>query len=194
MKHVERTKLLIHVVDIAAVEGRNPLEDFDVINSELGNYSNELAEKPQVVAANKIDLPESEKNLELFTKAIKSRGFEVFPISAATGKGVKELMLHTAEILQKLPEVILFESEDEVVYEMKKEKLSYTINIEGGVFKVEGDLVRKIMDSVNLNNHESLNYFQRAIKKAGILDALKNMGVKEGDTVKMYDIEFDYIE
>ncbi|NLC69112.1 MAG: GTPase ObgE [Clostridiaceae bacterium] len=194
LKHVERTKLLIHVVDVAAVEGRNPLEDFDVINNELRSYNAALAEKPQVVAANKIDLPGSEKYLELFMGTIKSRGYEVFPISAATGKGVRELMLHTAEALQKLPEGKPFEAMEEVVYDIKKEQPSFTIRIENGVFIVEGERVRRILGSVNLNDHESLRYFQLAIKKAGILDALKDMGIKEGDTVKMYDFEFDYIE
>ncbi|NSW90598.1 MAG: GTPase ObgE [Firmicutes bacterium] len=194
LKHIERTKLLIHLVDVAAVEGRNPVEDFEIINKELAGYSVKLSEKPQIVAANKIDLPEGEKNLQSFIKAIENKGYKVFPISAATGKGVRELMLYTAELLQKLPEIKLVENKGEVVYEIKEEEPSFTIKVENGIYIVEGEGIKKILGSVNLNNFDSLQYFQRAIKRAGIIEALKDLGIKEGDTVKMYDLEFDYIE
>jgi len=193
LKHIERTKLLIHMVDVAAVEGRNPIEDFNIINDELMNYNSKLAERPQIVAANKVDLPEGEKKLESFKKAIEEKGYRVFSISAATGKGVRELMLYAGELLRKLPETKLVEEKEEMVYEVKQ-KEPFTIKVENGVYMIEGELVRRILDSVNLNNFDSLQYFQRAIQRAGIVDALKDLGIRDGDTVKMYDLEFDYIE
>lgn len=195
LKHVERTKLLIHLVDVAAIEGRDPIQDFENINRELSQYNLKLAQKPQIVAANKTDLPDADNNLKTFTEYIESKGYKVFPISAATGKGVRELMLHAAEMLKNIPDTKVVEDEEEVVYEVSKDnEPPFTIRIENGVYIVEGETVKRILRSVNFNNFESLQYFQRAIKRAGIDDALKNMGIKDGDTVRMYDWEFDYME
>ena len=194
LKHVERTKLLIHVVDVAAVEGREPFKDFMTINSELSDYNPKLAQRPQIVAANKIDLPSGSENLKSFTESVEKMGYKVFPISAATGSGVKELMLYTAEMLARLPETVMVdELENEVIYTAEEEE-PFRIRKEGKVYIVEGNWVRKVVGSTNFGIYESLQYFQRAIKNKGVVEALEKMGINEGDTVKMYDYEFDYIK
>lgn len=193
LRHVERTKLLVHVVDVAGVDGRDPVKDFETINAELREYNPVLAERPQIVAANKIDLPEGEENLARFTEIIGKRGYGVFPISAATGAGLRELMLHVSDMLSKLPETVLADDKDnEVVYTAAEEE-PFVIRKEGNVFIVEGNWVRKVVRSTNFDVYESLQYFQRAIKSKGVVEALEKMGIQEGDTVKMYDFEFDYI-
>lgn len=193
LRHVERTKLLIHVVDVAGVDGRDPVKDFDTINEELKEYNPGLAERPQVVAANKTDLPDGEENLARFTEIIGKRGYRIFPISAATGSGLRELMFHVSDMLSKLPETVMTDGqENEVVYTAEAEE-PFTIRREGRVFIVEGNWVRKVVGSTNFGIYESLQYFQRAIKSKGVVEELEKMGIQEGDTVKMYDFEFDYI-
>lgn len=193
LKHVERTRILIHVVDIAGVEGRDPIVDFEVINRELKQYSPMLAEKPQVVAANKVDLLGDGEKLEEFRKAIEAQGFSVFPVSAAANKGIRELMLHVGDMLKKIPETVLTEdSEEEVVYTVEEEE-PFVIRKDGGIYVIEGNWIRKIVNSVNFNSYDSLQYFQRALKKKGVTDALEKMGINEGDTVKIYDFEFEYV-
>ncbi|MCR4434943.1 MAG: GTPase ObgE [Clostridiales bacterium] len=193
LKHVERTKLFIHVVDVSAVEGRNPSEDFRVINEELKKYNPKLAEKTQIVAANKMDIPGAEDNLERFREAVEAEGYKVFPISAATNRGLKDLMLYVSQKLKEIPDVpITGEADEEAVYTAQEEK-PFEIRRENGKYVVEGNWVRKIVSSTNFNSYESLQYFQRAIKKKGVIDALESMGINEGDTVKIYDIEFEYV-
>jgi len=193
LKHVERTKLLIHVVDVAAVEGRDPLKDFEIINSELGKYNEKLADRPQVVAANKVDLPSGLQNLNTFTKSVEKKGYKVFPVSAATGNGMRELVNYVAQLLAKLPETIMTdEHENEVIYTAEKAE-AFHIRKEGKVFIVEGNWVRKVVGSTNFNIFESIQYFQRAIKNKGVVNELEKMGINEGDTVKMCDFEFEYI-
>ena len=193
LRHVERTKLLIHVVDVAGVDGRDPVKDFDTINAELREYNPRLAERPQIVAANKTDLPDGEENLARFTEFIGKSGYKVFPISAATGAGLRELMFHVSNMLSKLPETVMVDDHNnEVVYTANEEE-PFIIRKEGKVFIVEGNWVRKVVGSTNFGVYESLQYFQRAIKSKGVIEALEKMGIQEGDTVKMYDFEFDYI-
>jgi len=192
LRHVERTRLLIHVVDVAAIDGRDPVSDFETINAELREYNPKLAERPQIVAANKIDLPDGEENMAKFVETVENKGFKVFPISAATGKGVRELMAYTANLLSKLPAtVITDDNPEEVVYTAIKED-PFTIRKEDEVYVVEGSWVKKIVGSTNFNVYESLQYFQRAIKSKGVIDALEKMGINEGDTVKMYNFESEY--
>ena len=192
LKHIERTKLLVHVVDVAAVDGREPLKDFETINDELKQYNPKLAERPQVVAANKIDLPEGNENLQEFTNTLEKEGYKVFPISAATGGGMRDLMLYVAEMLSKLPDTLITdEIEDEVVYTAAEEE-PFTVRKEGKTYIVEGSWVRKIVSSTNFGVFESLQYFQRAIRTKGIVDALEKIGIQEGDTVRMDEFEFEY--
>jgi GTP-binding protein len=193
LKHVERTKLLIHVVDVAAVDGREPYEDFKAINSELEKFNPVLAKRPQIVAANKIDLPEGKQNLDEFVKKAGKDGYKVFPISATTGEGVRRLMLNAAEMLSTLPETVLSESEGKAVIYKKEEEEPFKVYKDGDVFVVEGKWIKKLANSTNFNSYESLQYFQRAIKDKGVIEALESLGINEGDTVRIADIEFDYI-
>ena len=194
LKHIERTRLLIHVVDIAAIDGRDPLKDFDVINEELKQHNPLLATRTQIVAANKMDVLESPERLEEFTKIIEDRGYKVFPISAATNKGMRELMLYVGRTLKEIPEIILVDkSEDEILYTAGDEK-PFEVRLDGGIFVVEGNWVKKIVGSTNFTDSESLQYFQRIIKRKGVIDALEEMGINEGDTVRMDDFEFDYVK
>lgn len=193
LRHIERTRLLVHVVDVAGVDGRDPLADFDTINAELKQYNPKLAERPQIVAANKVDLPEGRDNLDKFTKTLEGKGYRVFPISAATNKGVKELMYYVAEQLSELPEAVpLVEETGEVVYTAVEEE-PFTVRRDGNVYIVEGSWIRKVVGSTNFNIYESIQYFQRSLKNRGVIDALEKLGINEGDTVRIYDIEFEYV-
>jgi len=193
LRHVERTRLLLHVVDVAAVDGRDPLSDFETINAELRLYNPKLAERPQVIAANKVDLPEGRENLESFQQAIEAKGYKVFPISAATNTGVKELMFYVAQQLAELPEVVLTtENVEEVVYSAADEE-PFNVRREGNTYIVEGNWVKKVVASTNFSVFESIQYFQRSLKTKGVIEALEKLGIHEGDTVKIYDIEFEYM-
>ncbi len=194
LRHVERTRLLIHVVDISGIEGRNPIDDFRLINQELEKFSPVLAQKPQIVAANKIDIPGSEENLKAFMEFAQASGYRVFPISAATNKGLRELMFYAAEKLKEIPETVLYETTEEVVYTAKQEEKPFEIRKEGDVFIIEGKWIKRLFASTNLNSHESLQNFQRSLKRKGVIDALEEMGIKEGDTVRIEDFEFEYIK
>ena len=147
LRHVERTKLLLHVIDVAGVDGRDPLDDFRTINEELRKYNPKLAERPQVVAANKTDLTEGRERLESFTKAVEEMGYKVFPISAASNSGIREMMLYVAAQLRELPDAVpLTEPEAEVVYTAQEEE-PFTIRREGNVFIIEGNCVKKVVNS-----------------------------------------------
>ncbi len=193
LRHVERTKLLVHVVDVSEIEGRNAIEDFETINKELLRYNELLASRPQIVAANKMDIPGTEEKYASFKAELENRGFKVFGISAATNKGLKELMYYVSNTLSTLPDTILIDEnkDEEVVYTAKDEK-PFEIHIDNGVYVVEGNWLRKVLGSTNITNFESLQYFQRALKKKGVISALEEMGIQEGDTVRIYDTEFDY--
>jgi len=192
LKHIERTKLLIHIVDVSGSENRNPIEDFDKINEELKKYNEKLVLRPQIVAANKCDIS-SRKNIDAFKKEIIKRGYEVFEISGVTSLNIKELMNRTYEIIQELPETILYEEKtDFVAYEANKEEL-FTITKDDKVFYIEGKWAKKLVASTNMNDYESLQYFQRALRKYGVINALEEYGIQEGNLVSIYEVEFEYI-
>jgi len=193
LRHVERCKMFLHIVDVAGVDGRDPVEDFEKINEELRLYDPKLAERYQVVAANKIDLPQGKENLERFTRMVEEKGYRVFPISAASNTGVWQLMQYIAAKLDELPAVVpLTDTDEEVVYTAKEDE-PFTVRREGDVFIIEGNWIDKLVKSVNFNSHESLQYFQRSLKTKGVIDALEELGINEGDTVRIYDIEFEYV-
>ncbi len=193
LRHVERTRLFIHVVDVSGIEGRDPVADFDAVNKELKEYNASLLERPQIIAANKMDLPGAEEQYEIFKNIIEERGYKVFGISAATNKGVKELMHYASSQVKALPlPVTHVAEEDEIKLYTMQEEVPFTIHNENGVYNVEGKWVQKIIGSTNFEDTESLQYFQRALKNKGVIEELENMGIKEGDTVRIYDIEFDY--
>ena len=190
LRHVERTRLLVHVVDIAGSEGRDPVEDFEQICDELVAYG-DLAERPQIVAANKMDLPGAQENLERLRKHLHGTDIEVYPISAATRKGFDELMGAIVRILPTLPEITVFEEEPEAI---AAPEAPFTIDRDGAVYIVSGPAMEMLIDSVNFSDEQSLNYFHRTLRSRGVIDALRAAGAKEGDTVAIGDMEFDFIE
>ncbi|KPU44163.1 GTPase ObgE [Oxobacter pfennigii] len=195
LRHVERTKILIHVVDISGIEGRNPIEDFDKINSELKLYSDKLAQKPQVVAANKSDILQSDELYNEFLNEMEKRGHKVFKISAATNKGLKELMLYVSDMLKDTPEPIEEEEmEDYINLDEEKDGKDFKIYKDDDVYVVEGPFVDRIFRKVNIYDNESLKYFQKVLRRNGIIDELKSMGIKDGETVRMNELEFDFID
>ena len=190
LRHVERTRLLVHVLDIAGSEGRDPVEDFEQICDELVAYG-DLAERPQIVAANKMDLPGAQENLERLRAHLHGTDIEVYPVSAATGAGFDELMGAIVRILPTLPEITVFEEEPEVE---AAPKAPFAIGKEDGIYVVTGPAMEQLVDSVNFSDQESLNYFHRTLRSRGVIDALRAAGAKEGDTVAIGEMEFDFIE
>lgn len=197
LRHVERTKLLIHVLDISGIEGRDPLEDFGKINEELYLYNQELAKKPQVVAANKIDISGSHANLEKLKSALKEQEIKVFPISAATNRGLDELLDYVSKRLKELEELhkeAIVKEEKIYKYEEPEDRHYFTVHIENGVYVVEGKFIERLIASTDFDDMESLGYFQRVLKNRGVTDKLKELSISEGDTVRMYGIEFEHFE
>lgn len=190
LRHVERTRLLLHVVDAAGSEGRDPVEDYDQINEELCKYG-DLAERPQIVAANKMDLPEGQEGYERLKAHIAGK-YPIFPVSAATRMGFDELMNCVANTLASLPPMAPF-AEEEMIPEML-ENAKFEISRDGKVFVVSGSAVTQLIDSVNFGDEESMNWFHRTLRRTGIIDALREAGAQEGSTVRMDDMEFDFVE
>ena len=193
LRHVERTKVLIHIVDISVLEGRDALDDFDKINGELKLYNEKLATRPQVVVANKMDILEDESIFDEFKNELEGRGYKVFKMSAATRQGVDDVIAYVSELLREAEEIELV-SEEEMfrpeLDEVQDEGLQ--IDIEDGVYVVTGKSLRRIMYSVNFDDMESLQYFQKAMESQGVFDRLREMGIEDGDTVRIYEIEFEF--
>jgi len=189
LRHAERTRCLIHVIDMAAIEGRDPVNDYHLINRELALYSPALARRPQVVAANKMDLPDAARNLERFRREVPD--VPVFPISAATGEGVRALMLAVAEMLERLPEPEPVSDQEPVLFAPEEEE-PFVVRKENGVFVVSGKRVEKLVKMTNFQHHDSILRFARIIRKMGIEDALLQAGIEEGDTVQIGDRQFEY--
>lgn len=193
LRHVERTKVLIHIVDISGLEGRDALDDFDKINDELKLYNEKLATRPQVVVANKMDILEDESIFDEFKNELEGRGYKVFKMSAATRQGVDDVIAYVSELLREAEEIELV-SEEEMfrpeLDEVQDEGLQ--IDIEDGVYVVTGKSLRRIMYSVNFDDMESLQYFQKAMEIQGVFDRLREMGIEDGDTVRIYEIEFEF--
>ena len=190
LRHVERTRLLLHVIDAAGSEGRDPVEDFEQINRELQKYG-DLAARPQIVAANKMDLPDGETGFQMLRDHIAGR-CPLFPVSAAAHQGFDALMDCVADTLAALPPAAPF-AEEEMLPE-SLEKTGFEVTLDGSVFVVSGGAVNQLLDSVNFSDEESLNWFHRTLRRAGIIDALRQAGAGEGSTVRIDDMEFDFIE
>ncbi|PXV95454.1 GTP-binding protein [Lachnotalea glycerini] len=195
LRHIERTKVIIHMVDAASTEGRDPIEDIYTINQELSNYNEQIAMRPQVIAANKIDViySEDEDPVQKLRDEFEPKGIKVFAISAVSGKGLKELLFYVNELLESLdPEPIIFEKEF-FEEEIRLADEPYTIEIdEDGIYVVEGPKIDKMLGYTNLESEKGFAFFQRFLKDNGILDELEKAGIEEGDTVRMYGLEFDY--
>lgn len=193
LRHVERTRLLLHVLDIAGSEGRDPVEDFDQINHELANYG-ELAERPQIVVCNKSDLPDSEENVARLKAHLAELGldYSVFVVSAATHQGFDALLDKTGDMLEALPPIVHFE--EEVSYDDSVKPGTFEVVRDGAVFEVVGSSMQRLIDSVNFDDEESMSWFHRTLRKWGVIDALRKAGAQEGDTVRIIDMEFDFVE
>ena len=191
LSHVERTRMLIHVVDVSGIEGRNPIEDFDKINEELEKYSKILASKVQIVAANKTDLNMYPELAEEFKAEMEKRGIKVFEISAAINKGIRELINYTYTELNKIPREEFCTVEEDLPMEYSDQL--FEIHVEDGVYCVEGGYISYLIDSTNFDDYESVNHFQDALRRKGVIDALEKEGIKEGDIVRLYDIEFEFV-
>lgn len=195
LRHVERCRLIVHVVDVSGVEGRDPIEDFEAINKELANFSEELAAAPQIVAANKSDMASPEQ-IKRFRDYIEDQGLLFYEISAATTQGTKELVYGVWERLEILPPVKQFEAQPLTKEELDDKLLSkkeFKVTVEDGVYFVEADWLWDILRSVNMEDYSSLQYFQRVLRSSGIIDKLEQMGINEGDTVSIFDFEFEFV-
>ena len=193
LRHVERTKVLIHIVDISGLEGRNALEDFDAINDELKLYNEKLSTRPQVVVANKIDILEDESVYEEFKTTLEDRGYKVFKMSAATREGIDDVIAYVSQVLKDAEEIELVSEEELYVPELDAiEEEGLQVEIEDGVYVVTGKALRRIMYSVNFEDMESIQFFQKTMESQGVFDKLREMGIEDGDTVKIYDIEFEF--
>ncbi len=197
LRHIERTKVIVHMVDVAGTEGRDPVADIKAINKELEAYNPDLLLKPQVIAANKIDLVygDENENLELLKQEFEKDDCKVYPISAATGQGLRELMFHVRELLAKCPkEAIIYESEYDPAEALGADE-SVTVTMDkGGVYVVSGPKLDKMMGYTNLESEKGFAFFQRFLREQGIVDMLKARGIQEGDTVRIDDLEFEYYE
>jgi len=193
LRHIERTRLLLHVIDVSGSEGRNPEEDFNVINEELKQYSEKLANRKQIIVANKIDSMQDESLYIELEKMAKEKGIEIYKISAATGEGVETLLNHVTEVLKTLPKEEIVEVVERKLYTLEDET-DFTITREDGMYIVDGPAVQKIMRRVNLEDNESMYYFQKCLDELGVNEALKEAGVKEGDTVKVVDWELEWYD
>ena len=193
LRHVERCRMLIHIVDVAGSEGRNPKEDFEKINFELERFNPELAKRPQIVVGNKIDLATEEQRRD-FKEYIEKQGLEYFEMCAPILEGTKQVINAAAAKLATLPAVKRFESEEiplEVV--LKKKNTGFTVTEEDGVYIVDAPWLASIIARTDMDDYESLQYLQRVLISSGIIDALREKGIEEGDTVSIYDFEFEFV-
>ncbi|MDO9592870.1 MAG: Obg family GTPase CgtA, partial [Erysipelotrichaceae bacterium] len=193
LRHVERTRLIIHVVDVSGTEGRDPIADFDAINQELALYSPLLTERIQVIAANKIDLLFDRDNLNKFEEEMHTRGYEVFPISAATGEGIDTLMLHVTERLETIPLPVIHEVV-EAVLDVPELDQNVRYSKDNAVYVVDGFPLERLVYSTDFTDVESLRRFQEILRKSGVIDKLREMGVVNGDTVRIGSFEFEFYD
>ncbi len=193
LRHVERCRMLLHVLDISGSEGRDPIDDFEKINHELKVFSEDLSERPQIVVGNKCDLIE-EDEIKRISEYFEGKGYKFFPIMAAIAEGTDELINYVAAELQKLPPILKYEAEPKPEPEIVTTKRTFSIRVDNGIYYVEDcDWIDEIMNRVDPDDYESLQYFERVLRSSGIIDALEDAGVQEGDTVNVCDVEFDFV-
>ncbi len=193
LRHVERTRLLFHMIDVSGLNGRDAVQDFEQINNELEKYSDKLINKKQIVVANKIDIMQDRKQLENLKKKAEEKKLEFFEISGATRYGVDELMEHVAKVLKTLPKEDIFDNDEKMVYTLDDDNTGFTIEKTGEhEYYVSGPDIENLMRRVNIADHESFAYMQKMLKKLGVEDALREKGVCEGDTIRILDWHFEY--
>lgn len=197
LRHVERTRVIVHVINMAGSEGRDPYEDYVQINEELKLYNKKLEERPQVVAANKMDIPDADKNLEAFRKKV-GEDLPIFPISAATKQGIRELMYKVADLLEETPAIPLVEDvadeETTVLYKAEAEEDTFTVRRENEMYVVEGEKLEKLVKMTNLNSRDSIQRFARMMRNMGVDDALRKKGAENGDIVRIGKFEFEFVD
>lgn len=192
LRHVERTRLLLHFLDVSGIEGRNPVEDFYTIKNELKKYNEKLSKRKQIIVANKADIIQDNTLYEEVEKLAKKENMDVFKISATSGQGVKELMNYVSKILKELPKDDLIQVEERVVYTLEDDERDFDIVREGENYIVTGPAVDRIMRRVNIQDRESMHYLQKRLEDVGVFARLREMKIKEGDTVKILDWEFEW--
>ncbi len=192
LRHIDRCRLLVHMVDASGSEGRDPIEDFDTINAELKEYSPELAERPQLVVANKIDLLEDGSRLDDFRAHVEAAGYEFFAMSAATHQGTRELVARIAALLAELPPVTVYEPEYVPRPPVIDTSEPLSIEHEDETWIVEGPWLQRLMANINFSDYESRMYFDKQLRQSGLFDRLESMGIRDGEIVSMYNLEFEY--
>ena len=192
LRHVDRCRLLVHVVDVSGSEGRDPVEDFDAINAELKQYSPDLAERPQIVAANKVDILDAPEKLEKLRTHVEAQGYTLLEISAAAHQGTRQLVQKAAEMLSVLPPVTVYEAEYVPKPPVVDASAPLDIQHEDGVWFVEGPWLQRLMGNVNFADYESRMWFDKTLRESGLFQQLESLGIQDGDTVSMYDFEFEY--
>lgn len=195
LRHVERCRLIVHVVDVSGIEGRDPKEDFEIINAELAKFNEELAERPQIVAANKSDMA-TEEQIADFRKYIEDKGLQFFCISAATTQGTSELINKVSEVLDTLPPIKEYEPDPIPQSELDDNAgngQKFEITVEDDVYTVEAPWIESILRTIDIDDYSSLQYFQRVLINSGIIAKLEELGIEEGDTVSLEGFEFDYV-
>ncbi|MFV9510891.1 GTPase ObgE [Tepidibacillus sp. LV47] len=196
LRHVERTRVILHVVDMAATEGRDPYEDWVKINHELEQYNLHLLKKPQLIVANKMDLPQAQENLKVFREKVGDK-YPIYPISAITGEGIKELLFATADLLDTIPAEPLIEDvqiEKRKIYKSQPKEEEFTVHKENEIYVVKGEKIEKLFKMTDFNQYDSVQRFARILRKMGVDDALRKIGAKDGDTVRIAGYEFEFIE
>ena len=194
LRHIARCRLLVHIVDVSGSEGRDPVEDFDAITAELEQYSEELAKRPQIVCANKVDIMADPENLERLRAHVEAKGYPLFEISAASHQGTRQVVGKVAEMLSTLPPVIVYEPE----YVPRPAVVDYSAPLDiqraddGTTWLVEGPWLQRLMANINFADYESRMYFDKCLRDSGLFQQLEDMGIQDGDTVSMYDFEFEY--
>lgn len=197
LRHIERTRVIVHVIDMSGLEGRDPYEDYLTINAELKEYNLRLTERPQIIVANKMDMPDSEVNLAEFKKKLED-DVQIFPISAITREGVRELLYAVADAIEQTPEFPLYEeeaTENRVVYEFKKEEPNFAITRDSeGAYVLTGEKIEKLFKMTDFSREESVRRFARQLRGLGVDEALRARGAEDGDIVKLLDYEFEFVE
>lgn len=195
LKHIERTRIIVHLIDASGQEGRDPVKDFYKINEELEKYSDKLADKPQIVVANKMDLPDSQEGYERLKEEVEGKGYDILAISAATVTGIKELKYAIEEKLEEIGEPEPLEVIDEgKLYEYEKKDDEVIVSKQGDTYYVDGGPIERLMSSINFEDYESVRYFQETIRKRGVVEELKSLGIKEEDIVNICGYEFEFFE
>jgi len=194
LRHIDRCRLMLHVLDISGSEGRDPVRDFETINEELRMYNPELSERPQLVAGNKCDIAQDDEAIERFRSYIEERGLKLFVISAAANTGVRELVNAVAAELAKLPPVTVYEPEYVPKPQMLGSPEDLVIEVYDDVWSIEGLWIQRLIQNVNFSDYESRMFFERVLRNAGVYQRLEDMGIKEGDTVSIYNLEFEYVK